>query len=177
MIKKIIKNFSIFLFVIVLCVSGCSGKVKLVPVSGTLTYKGSPLFNVRIEFFEISSGSVAFAFPDIEGRFKLTHIHGRKGAELGKYRISVFGLGKPVLLGQAVTPEILEYLKVTDDSTTSATDIELATPKPIINRTKPKMPSGLIIIPEDQLIPNSDQSFIEIEVIEGKPNDFVIDLK
>ncbi|MDR2641680.1 MAG: hypothetical protein LBC74_02680 [Planctomycetaceae bacterium] len=172
-----IKPFFIFLCVFVFCVTGCSGnKVKLVPVSGRVTFKGNPLFNVRIEFFEVSSGSVAFAQPDFEGRFKLTHILGRKGAELGKYRVSIFGLGKPVLLGQPVTPEILEYLKASDDSNTSATDLELATPKSI-NRPKPKMPSGLTIIPEEQLITNSDKSPIEVEVTKTGPNDFEIDLK
>ncbi|MDR0336399.1 MAG: carboxypeptidase-like regulatory domain-containing protein [Planctomycetaceae bacterium] len=94
-------SFSTFLilFISVLLIFGCrNGDEKIIPVSGTITQNGQPLSNVRIEFSKIDTGAMSFAETDAMGHFTLTHTHGKSGAELGKYRVSVFQKGKPIPL-------------------------------------------------------------------------------
>jgi hypothetical protein len=97
--KKIIPTFLI-LFVSVLLISGCfqNSGAKVIPVTGTITKNGQPLAEVRIEFSKTDTGAMSFAETDTEGRFTLTHTHGKSGAEPGKYRVSVFQKGKPIPL-------------------------------------------------------------------------------
>jgi hypothetical protein len=92
---------------IVFAVSGClqSGGEKVVPVTGTITQNGQPLANVRIEFNKTDTGAKSFAETDTQGNFTLTHTHGKAGAELGKYRVSVFQKGKPIPLPAGKKPE------------------------------------------------------------------------
>jgi hypothetical protein len=89
----------IFLFIIfVLCITGCTNNIspKTVPASGTLTQNGKPLTDIRVEFSKIDTGSLSFAETDEQGHFTLMHTHGKKGAEPGKYRVSVFRKSKPI---------------------------------------------------------------------------------
>jgi hypothetical protein len=106
----------IFLFIFVLCITGCTNNsgIKTVTVNGTLTQNGKPLTDVRIEFSKIDTGSLSYAETDEQGHFTLIHTHGKKGAESGKYRISVFRKSKPISIppGQPIpsappmTPEV-----------------------------------------------------------------------
>jgi hypothetical protein len=90
----------------VLSTSGCQNKgEKVVPVSGTITQNGQPLANVRVEFSKTDTGAKSFAETDTQGHFTLTHTHGKSGAELGKYRVSVFQKGKPIPLPADKKPE------------------------------------------------------------------------
>jgi hypothetical protein len=105
-----------FLFIITLCIAGCvnNSDVKVVAVNGILTQNGKPLTDVRIEFSKIDTGSLSFAETDEQGRFTLTHILGKTGAEPGKYRVSVFRKsqsipipsGKPIPTEIPMTPEV-----------------------------------------------------------------------
>ena len=82
---------------LMLLVCGCSqNTIKLFPVSGTLTLRGEPLSDVRIEFTKTDTGAFSFAEADAQGRFTLRHTLGKPGAEPGTYRISVFRKGKPL---------------------------------------------------------------------------------
>jgi hypothetical protein len=84
----------------VLSTSSClqNNGEKIIPVAGTITQNGQPLANVRIEFSKTDTGAKSFAETDAQGNFTLTHTHGKSGAELGKYRVSVFQKGKPIPL-------------------------------------------------------------------------------
>jgi hypothetical protein len=112
-----------------------------VTASGTLTQNGQPLTDVRIEFRKMDTGSLSFAETDEQGHFTLIHTHGKKGAEPGKYRVSVFRKSQPIPIppGQPVPSEV----------------------------------------PMTQEIPitMSNQTPIEIEIMETEPNEFMIDLK
>jgi hypothetical protein len=96
--KKIIPVFLI-LSISVLLMFGCQNKSEtVIPVTGTITKNGQPLAEVRIVFSKTDTGAKSFAETDAEGRFTLTHTHGKSGAEPGKYRVSVFWKGKPIPL-------------------------------------------------------------------------------
>ncbi|MDR1484005.1 MAG: carboxypeptidase-like regulatory domain-containing protein [Planctomycetaceae bacterium] len=96
--KKIIQTLLVLLAT-TLFVVGCGSKsARVVPVGGTITQNGQPLADVRVEFNKIDTGAMSFAETDAAGRFTLTHTHGKSGAELGKYRVSVFHKGKPIPL-------------------------------------------------------------------------------
>jgi len=85
------KTKALFAILAVLLVSGCGGQtLKLSPATGTLTFDGEPLVNVRVEFKKTDTGGLSFAETDEQGRFELRHTHGRIGAEPGAYRVSVF---------------------------------------------------------------------------------------
>ncbi|MDR2757322.1 MAG: carboxypeptidase-like regulatory domain-containing protein [Planctomycetaceae bacterium] len=97
----------LILFVSVLLISGClqnNGR-EIIPVTGTITKKGQPLVDVRIEFHKTDTGAMSFAETNSTGHFTLIHTHGKKGAEPGKYRVSVFQKGKPIPLPTGVKLE------------------------------------------------------------------------
>ena len=88
---------TLVVILLVLFVSGCSGDaVKLITASGTVTSKGEPLADVRVEFTKKDTGALSFAETDGQGRFELRHTHGSLGAEPGTYLVSVFRKGKPI---------------------------------------------------------------------------------
>jgi hypothetical protein len=94
-------SFSTLLILLatVLFVVGCGNNgAKVIPVSGTITQNGQPLPNVNITFNKIDTGAMSFAESDSQGRFTLTHTHGKSGAESGKYRVSVTQKGTPIPL-------------------------------------------------------------------------------
>jgi predicted small secreted protein len=109
MIIQMKKNISTLLILLAsaLVVAGCNGNkgAKVAPVGGTVTQNGKPLSDVRIEFSKIDTGAMSFAETDAEGKFTLTHTHGKSGAEPGKYRVTIFQKGKPIPLPAGTKPE------------------------------------------------------------------------
>jgi hypothetical protein len=105
------KIFILIAVAVAVCIFGCTRNTgaKVVEASGTLTQNGKPLANVRVEFSKIDTGSLSFAETDEQGRFKLTHTHGKSGAEPGKYRVSIFQKGQPIPTpaGQPAPSELL----------------------------------------------------------------------
>ncbi|MDR1382958.1 MAG: carboxypeptidase-like regulatory domain-containing protein [Planctomycetaceae bacterium] len=95
--KKIIATFLI-LFVTVFPIFGCSqnNRVKVIPVTGTITQNAKPVADARIEFSKINTGAMSFAETDAEGHCTLTHTHEKSGAESGKYRVSIVQKGKSI---------------------------------------------------------------------------------
>jgi hypothetical protein len=80
------------LFVLALFVIGCSSKTEkpVVAVEGKITFEdGSPLpIGTRV-VFNPSEGKVGTStgITDASGSFKLVHVSGSSGAEVGKYNI------------------------------------------------------------------------------------------
>jgi len=70
-----------------LLVAGCGGP-NVVPVSGTLTYKGKPVTNAFINFVP-ETGRPSMGETDENGRFTLTYDPQTKGAQRGKHRVFV----------------------------------------------------------------------------------------
>jgi len=70
-----------------LLLAGCGGS-NVVPVSGTLNYKGKPVPNAIINFVP-ESGRPSVGETDENGRFTLTYDPQIKGAQLGKHRVYV----------------------------------------------------------------------------------------
>lgn len=74
---------------VLVCVlaAGCGGS-NVVPVSGTLTYKGQPVPNAFIHFMP-ENGRPSLGETDQNGKFTLTYDPQNKGAERGKHRVFV----------------------------------------------------------------------------------------
>lgn len=73
---------------VMLCVSGCdSSDVKVVPVTGVVTYKGAPLKTANIKFLP-ENGPMAVGMTDENGKFKLT-TNGRPGATVGLHKVVI----------------------------------------------------------------------------------------
>lgn len=70
-----------------LSLAGC-GESDVVPVSGTLTYKGKPVTNAHIHFVP-EKGRPSFGTTDDQGRFTLTYDPQNKGVLRGKHRVFV----------------------------------------------------------------------------------------
>jgi len=73
---------------LLVALAGCSEGPKVVPVSGTLTYKGHPITNAFVDFLP-EDGRPSWGETDPEGRFKLNYDRKRDGALVGKHRVSV----------------------------------------------------------------------------------------
>ena len=68
-------------------VGGCGGS-NVVPVSGTLTFKGNPVTNAFVHFVP-ENGRPSLGETDQGGRFTLVYDPQTKGAERGKHRVFV----------------------------------------------------------------------------------------
>lgn len=73
---------------LVLALAGCGDGSNLVPVTGTLTYKGNPVTNAYIDFTP-EQGRPSWGQTDDQGRFKLEYDGKHKGAVVGKHKVSV----------------------------------------------------------------------------------------
>jgi hypothetical protein len=78
---------SAFALAVCLLLAGCS-KSNVVPVSGTLTYKGQPVTNAYVNFVP-ENGRPSMGETDQNGRFTLVYDPQTKGAQLGKHRVFV----------------------------------------------------------------------------------------
>jgi hypothetical protein len=67
--------------------AGCGGS-NVVPVSGTLTYKGKPVTNAFVHFVP-ECGRPSTAETDQSGKFTLVYDPQTKGAERGTHRVFV----------------------------------------------------------------------------------------
>jgi hypothetical protein len=67
--------------------AGCGGS-KVVPVSGTITYKGKPVPNAFVNFVP-ENGRPSMGETDPNGKFTLVYDPETKGAERGKHRVFV----------------------------------------------------------------------------------------
>jgi|SRR5262245_22028314 len=80
----------------VLCLAGCSGGKKIVPVSGTVRLNGEPYANAIVSFQpigeskddDVGRGSSGKTGPD--GRYTLIYDGEKPGAVVGKHRVRIF---------------------------------------------------------------------------------------
>jgi len=77
-----------FAALVCLLLAGCGGS-GVVPVSGTLSYKGKPVTNAYINFVPEGGGRPSTAETDENGRFTLVYDLQTKGAKVGKHRVFV----------------------------------------------------------------------------------------
>lgn len=75
---------------------GCGGGEKKLPVTVTLTYKGNPLADTRVNLMA-ANGSVSFATTDASGKASnfVTESPG-DGVPLGKYQVTLAPPPEPV---------------------------------------------------------------------------------
>lgn len=103
---------------------GCGGKSNLpktAPVSGIVTYKGSPVENAQVTFHPESEGNSGHGVTDAEGRFILTTYKMKDGAILGKHSVTVQVTVQrdspmPSQRRQAMSPIPVHYANATTSS-------------------------------------------------------------
>lgn len=85
------KCVSFVLIVTTLSLVGCSksGLDGLVPVSGTVTYKGKPVEGADLVFNPESEGRAASAKSDASGKFHVTTLDPQDGAKPGNYKVAI----------------------------------------------------------------------------------------
>jgi hypothetical protein len=97
--------------------SGCGGdetsRIKLVPVSGTVTLNGKPLEGAEVTFTPDAGNAKATPGSDVtgpEGNFKVIY-RGRSGLAPGKYKVLVSKLFLPAGV-RSVDPTELDMVQV-----------------------------------------------------------------
>ena len=85
------KCISFALMVTTLSMVGCrkTGLDGLMPVSGTVTYKGKAVEGADLVFNPESEGRAASAKSDASGKFHLTTLNPQDGAQPGNYKVSI----------------------------------------------------------------------------------------
>jgi hypothetical protein len=74
---------------LVVTCAGCGDNgPTIVPVTGTLTYKGKPITNARVDFLP-EHGRESWGVTDEQGHFTLNYDRGHDGAVVGKHTVSV----------------------------------------------------------------------------------------
>jgi hypothetical protein len=87
-----------FLSLVMLVASGCIGSEKFAPVSGKVTLNGTPLAHATVNFLplakpgSIDAGESSAGKTNAQGQFTLTSSTGRKGALVGRHRVSISAL-------------------------------------------------------------------------------------
>lgn len=92
------------LVVAALLAGGCSSKIPLAQVGGTVTKAGTPQPKLWVRFAPAEGGRPAEGRTDGEGRFRLDYSRGRQGAPLGKHRVMVMSGGDVDVEGNEITP-------------------------------------------------------------------------
>lgn len=89
--------------------AGCSSKIRLAEVGGTVTKAGKPQKNVWVQFAPTKGGRPAEGRTNGEGRYKLDYARGRQGAPLGMHRVTVMTGGDVDSEGNEVTPRKVAF--------------------------------------------------------------------
>jgi hypothetical protein len=83
-------HYCVIPLLIVIVLIGCGRKgPKVVPVAGTLTYKGQPVPNIEIHFLPVSGDRPSWGHTDNQGRFELEYEFKVKGASVGEHKVIV----------------------------------------------------------------------------------------
>lgn len=77
-----------------LCLMGCGGSelerpAKVYEVSGHVTWKGNPVTNADVTFFNIDANRSAFGRTDNDGFYRLTTFASNDGAVEGRHTVTV----------------------------------------------------------------------------------------
>lgn len=79
-------SWCVFIGGLFLLLTGCTTGPRLVPVKGVLTYKGTPVAKVQLDFVP-ETGRPSWGQTDADGRFVLEYDSNNKGAVLGKHKV------------------------------------------------------------------------------------------
>jgi hypothetical protein len=91
----------------ILALVGCdSGGVSLGTVSGKITRNGKPLPGAWIKFIPVQPGRQSFGRTDAEGNYELKYTLEKKGALVGKHRVSLGTGGEVGEGGNLLHPEV-----------------------------------------------------------------------
>lgn len=90
-------------------VAGCSSRIRLAEVAGTVTKAGTPLKGVWVQFVPAKGGRPAEGRTNAEGRYRLDYSRGRQGAPLGTHRVTVMTGGDVDAEGNEVTPRKVAF--------------------------------------------------------------------
>jgi hypothetical protein len=142
--------------------AGCGGAstLKVVPVSGKITYKGKAVEGAVVTFATEASPRTAVGTTDSQGGFKLSTVNTNDGAVAGEHVITVFKAAPPGSAQQQMkSPE--DYMKHMQSQ-----------------GGKNAKPPGADLL--DKSIPgkyaNPGTSGLKRTVVAGETNDFTIDL-
>lgn len=94
---------------LVAAAGGCSSKIRLAEVGGSVTKAGKPQKNVWVQFAPAKGGRPAEGRTNGEGRYKLDYSRGRQGAPLGTHRVTVMTGGDVDAEGNEVTPRKVAF--------------------------------------------------------------------
>jgi len=94
---------------LVAAAGGCSSKIRLAEVGGSVTKAGKPQKNVWVQFAPAKGGRPAEGRTNGEGRYKLDYSRGRQGAPLGTHRVMVMTGGDVDAEGNEVTPRKVAF--------------------------------------------------------------------
>jgi hypothetical protein len=83
---------------------GCSSKIRLAEVGGTVTKAGKPVPKVWVRFMPAEGGRPAEGRTGGDGRYALDYSRGRQGAPLGKHRVMIMSGGDLDAEGSEITP-------------------------------------------------------------------------
>ena len=67
---------------------GCGSGAGTVPVEGTVTYQGTPVAGVNVQFAPVDGGRPSTGTTDSSGRFTLVYTREDQGAAPGKYNVT-----------------------------------------------------------------------------------------
>jgi hypothetical protein len=103
------RRFLTFLIAIALsALSGCdSGGVALGTVSGKITKNGKPQPGVWVRFVPVQPGRQSSGRTDADGNYELKYTQEKKGALVGKHRISLGSGGEVGEGGNLIHPEVV----------------------------------------------------------------------
>jgi hypothetical protein len=106
-------EFKQFAWLLMAFVIGCGAETvkpnleKVVPVSGTLTYKGQPLEGYMVSFLPVDGRRPAVGVTDVNGKFKLGTNSADDGAPPGQCEVTVVWAG-PKETGPAGQESIID---------------------------------------------------------------------
>lgn len=89
--------------------AGCSSRVRLAEVAGTVTKAGKPQKNIWVQFTPAQGGRPAEGRTNGEGRYTLDYSRGRQGAPLGKHRVTAMTGGEIDAEGNEITPRKIVF--------------------------------------------------------------------
>jgi hypothetical protein len=129
--------------------------MKVVPVSGTVMYKGQPLEGASVSFWGDGSGRPALGLTDAAGKFKLSTYDPGDGAAPGDHKVTV---SKSIMSG--------------DDSWKKQETMEEAAAR---GDNIPQPPKELHVIPKKYS--EAATTDLKVTVPEGGAKDVVIEIK
>ena len=93
--------------VALLALAGCdSGGVSLGTVSGKVSKNGKPLPGAWLRFAPVKAGRQSSARTDADGNYELKYTQEKKGALVGKHRVSLGSGGEVGEGGNLIHPEV-----------------------------------------------------------------------